>query len=421
MRTILRQRPLRLVFAANLISMLGSGMNSAAVTWYILQATHNEMALGTLVMLATLPAILMLPFTGVVIDREDRRRLVMLLDAGRGLIILVVAVLALHHRVQVWQLYLMNTLVAAGFWMFWPTINALIQELTPESEFLHSNTFLMAGLQGGWLLAGALVGFVYNQIGLAGVLFIDCATYLVSFSCYLLVRRGRHVVARPAHHIADDLHAAETAVARFWRELRDGVLYVHHHRYLRLVGASWALFLGAMITQGVLTAPLSDRVLRTGAVGYGWLNAAWGIGAFLSALYAPRFIRGTAPRRAIAICMAVLAASLYGLPVSHWLWVAAVLYWIMGSARGLGGVALSTTIMEIVPPHLMGRVQNTFLFAGTILQVVLAGAVGAMAHNVALSAGFLIVGSMYLAAAFTAFIPATAPAAAAAVSTAPAD
>ena len=74
MRNILGQRPLRFVFAANVISMLGSGMNSAAVAWYILEATHSEMALGTFAVLQTIPAMLMLPFTGVIIDREDRRR-----------------------------------------------------------------------------------------------------------------------------------------------------------------------------------------------------------------------------------------------------------------------------------------------------------------------------------------------------------
>src|SRR5271163_5256658 len=121
MRSIFGQRPLRFVFAANVISMLGSGMNAAAVAWYILQATHSEIALGTFAVLQTLPAMLMLPFTGVIIDREDRRRLVMLLDAARAVIILAVTVLAFLGRVQVWELYLMNTLVAAGFWMFWPT------------------------------------------------------------------------------------------------------------------------------------------------------------------------------------------------------------------------------------------------------------------------------------------------------------
>src|SRR5271166_2124363 len=184
MRSILQKRSLRFVFAANVISMLGSGMNSAAVAWTILQRTHSEMALGTFAALQTIPAMLMLPFTGVIIDREDRRRLVMWLDALRAIIILAVMVLAFMGRVKVWELYLMNTLVAAGFWMFWPTITALIQELTPEGEFVHSNTFLLAGIQGGWLIAGALVGFVYEHIGLGGVLLIDVSTYVVSFLCY---------------------------------------------------------------------------------------------------------------------------------------------------------------------------------------------------------------------------------------------
>src|SRR5580704_6929223 len=229
MRASFSQRPLRFVFAANLISMVGSGMNSAAVAWYILKATHSEMALGTFAVLQTVSAMLMLPFTGVVIDREDRRRLVMWLDAIRALIIVIVAVLAFQHRVKIWQLYLMNTLVAAGFWMFWPTITALIQELTPEGEFVHSNTFLMAGVQGGWLIAGSLVGFMYNHIGLGGVLLIDFSTYVVSFCCYFAVRRGRHVVPRPEELRADIL-AAESQFQRFWREMGEGLRFLRDHR-----------------------------------------------------------------------------------------------------------------------------------------------------------------------------------------------
>src|SRR5271167_1045962 len=203
MRAILQKKGLRYVFAANMISMLGSGMNSAAVAWYILQATHSEIALGTLAVLQTLPAMLMLPFTGVLIDREDRRRLVMMLDAARAIVILIVALLAFTGKAKVWELYLMNTLVAAGFWMFWPTITALIQELTPDDEFVHANTFLLAGIQGGWLIAGSIVGFVYNRIGLGGVLLIDVSTYVVSFLCYFAVRKGRHTVPRPQELRAD--------------------------------------------------------------------------------------------------------------------------------------------------------------------------------------------------------------------------
>src|SRR4030081_2062505 len=115
MRVILQKRGLRFVFAANVISMLGSGTNSAAVAWTVLQRTHSEMALGTFAVLQTLPAMLMLPFTGVIIDREDRRRLVMWLDAGRAVVIFVVMVLAFLHRVEGWGLYLMNTKWAVAF------------------------------------------------------------------------------------------------------------------------------------------------------------------------------------------------------------------------------------------------------------------------------------------------------------------
>jgi DHA3 family macrolide efflux protein-like MFS transporter len=407
MRAILRKRGLRFIFTANLISMLGSGMNSAAVAWYILQATHSEIALGTLAVVQTIPAMLLLPFTGVLIDREDRRRLVMMLDAIRAVIIVTVAILAFAGKVQMWELYLMNMLVAAGFWMFWPTITALIQELTPGEEFVHANTFLLAGVQGGWLIAGSIVGFVYNHIGLGGVLLIDVSTYVVSFLCYFAVRKGRHVVPRPAelHH---DLVAAETAFERFVREMREGIHFLRGRRSLVLLGLSWALFLGAMLTAVVVTPPLSDHIFHAGAVGYGWLNAGWGLGAFFSALYAPLFIAGIGTRRSMAISLGVLAICMILAPLSPWLVIAVLVYGIMGSGRGITGVAMNTCIMEQVPPHFMGRVQNTFYFAGTAFQVGLGFLVGAIAqYN--LIAGFSVIGLVYAAA----FVSATWPAGAA--------
>jgi MFS family permease len=394
MRASFGQRSLRFVFAANLISMVGSGMNSSAVAWYILKATHSEMALGTFAVLQTLPAMLMLPFTGVVIDREDRRRLVMWLDALRAVIIVAVAILAFRGQVKVWQLYLMNTLVAAGFWMFWPTITALIQELTPEGQFVQSNTFLLAGVQGGFLIAGAIVGFIYDHIGLGGVLTLDVSTYVVSFLCYFAVRKGRHIVMRP-EEIKADLAAAETQLARFWREMKEGLHFLRDHRAVVMLGISWALFLGAMVTGVVVTPSLSDRVFHAGAKGYGWLNAGWGTGAFVSALYAPQIIARIGGRRAIAFSMALLAVCVAFAPISGFFVLAIITYFVMGSARGVGGVAVNTSLMEMVPKHLMGRVQNAFYFSGTFLQLVLAICVGTVAQKVSLVVAFAILASVY--------------------------
>ena len=395
MRAILGQRPLRFVFAANVISMLGSGMNSAAVAWYILEATHSEMALGTFAVLQTVPAMLMLPFTGVLIDREDRRVLVMWLDAVRAVIIVTVAILAFRHRVQLWQLYLMNTLVAAGFWMFWPTITALIQELTPEGQFVQSNTFLLAGVQGGWLIAGSIVGFMYNHIGLGGVLLIDVSTYVVSFLCYFGVRKGRHVVLRPEELRADLLAAENQFAALLARDARRPALSArpsrgraarhqlgvvsrrHDHRSSRHAVAERARF------------PRRRRRLRMAQRRMGHRRISQRL---------VRSRRHRQPRRTpiggvlhgAAGCVRGVRSSLALVRVAPFCCTR-----LMGSARGVGGIAMNTSLMEMVPQHLMGRVQNAFYFFGTFLQLVLALAVGAVAHKVSLVAAFAILACVY--------------------------
>src|SRR4029077_9000191 len=169
----------------------------------------------------------------------------------------------------------------------------------------------------------------------------DFTTYVVSFLCYFAVRKGRHVVPRPAE-LRADIVAAETAESRFWPELWEGLLFLRDHRSVVLLGMSWALFLGAMLTGVVVTPSLSDRVFHAGATGYGWLNAGWGVGAFLSALYAPQAIARLGWRMSIAVSMALLASGMMLSPYSHILPIAVLLYGAMGSARGVSGVAMNT-------------------------------------------------------------------------------
>lgn len=374
--------------------MIGSGMNTAAVNWYILQTTHSEQLLGVLIVAQALPSLLLMPFSGVIVDREDRRHVVMVLDAARGLLILTVALLALRGQVHVWMLFVMSVLVSTGFWMFWPTITALLQELSPEAQFAQSNAMLLAGFQGGWLVAGAIVGFMYGWIGVGGILLIDFCTYVFSFSCYLLLRKGRHTVAvhTSAHHL-------DHPVRRFLHEAKEALVFVRARRSVAFLGLTWAFFVGAMMVTGVVTAPISDRILHAGAVGYGWLNAGWGIGAFVSTFYAARAIRRFGWKMVIPTSMLLLAASFFGVPFSGWIGVAAGLYFVGGTARGVGGVALSSSIMDAVPKHFMGRVQTLFSIAAIILQIALAPVVGRIAHQVGLTSAIFVIASLYLFAA----------------------
>ena len=170
------------------------------------------------------------------------------------------------------------------------------------------------------------------------------------------------------------------------------------------------------MTGVVVTPPLSDNVFHAGAKGYGWLNGGWGVGAFLSALYAPAAIAKLGSRGSIAISMAMLTIAMALSPYSPWLALAVLFYGLMGSARGLSGVAMNTSLMQQVPSHFMGRVQNTFYFFGTLLQIVLGITVGWIASRVSLTAGFGLIAAVYAVAFGSALWPIkTAPAVASVV------
>ena len=102
-----------------------------------------------------------------------------------------------------------------------------------------------------------------------------------------------------------DREPAGDPVDRYLHELGEGYRYVRENRRVLLIGIAWALFVAAMMTQGVLSAPLSERILHGGAVGYGWLNAGWAVGAFLSVFYASGVIRRHGAHRVVTVTMSL--------------------------------------------------------------------------------------------------------------------
>ena len=208
---------------------------------------------------------------------------------------------------------------------------------------------------------------MYDHIGLGGVL--TDRRFDLRRLVPLLLRGAQGTPCRAASGGVDApiFSPPKPNLQRFWREMREGLHFLRDHRAVVLLGISWALFLGAMITGVVVTPSLSDRIFHAGAVGYGWLNAGWGTGAFVSALYAPAGIAWLGGRRAVAFSMAMLSlCALCALQSRVSLAAAISIYFVMGSARGVGGVAMNTSLMEMVPKHLMGRVQNAFYFFGNL-------------------------------------------------------
>src|SRR2546430_4167489 len=169
-------------------------MMFASVSWFILAVTDSTMMVSWMVIVMTIP-VLFVPFLGgVLIDRIDRRYLGVLIDLIRGCFVLATAYIAWRGHLQRWEWYAMGLRGGAGAGRWWATVNALVQEVIPPSQFTGANAAVLVGVQSGMLIAGACVGFLYNTAGIAGILAIDGATYFVSAYCLYCVRDRKSVV-----------------------------------------------------------------------------------------------------------------------------------------------------------------------------------------------------------------------------------
>jgi DHA3 family macrolide efflux protein-like MFS transporter len=382
------------------VSLFGSGMSAAATGWYVLERTGSTVAVGLLWVLITAPGLLVPALGGVLIDRSDRRLLHVALDAGRGLVVVATAALLLRRPgLGLPAVYVLFTLLGAGWTIGWPNLAALVQERTPPERLVRANAIYQVSVQAGMMAAGALVGFLYNALGLAGILLLDGLSYFASAACLAALP----AVARPE---------APAEARHFMAEVREGLAYLRAHRRLMALGAAWACLMGGVLSSTVLLVALAQDVLRAGARGYGYLEGGWATGAVLGGVVSARLARRH-PAALPVLAMAVLAVGHAFLPFVTVLVAAVAAQVLFGSCRALGGVAMQSTVMATVPAPLMGRVQSAFTTLSTVLQMSMSLLLGWLAQAVSLGLAFAAVGALYgagAAAALAARAPASPPA-----------
>jgi MFS family permease len=399
-------------FAAMLVSLFGTGMNFAGVTWYVLGITHSTVKVSLIVILVTLPGLVVPPFGGVLIDRVDRRYLGIVIDAARAAIVLGTAALAYAGRLALWELYSMVLLLGVGFAIYWSTTNALIQELVPREKLVAANATVLIAVQGGMAAAGAMVGFIYEHTGLAGILGIDGTTYLISAICLLLLRHGycapreiqniRLVSASPTIEAPPEMSEpvlmrtdeAEHGVAGVFADIAEGLAYLREQPRVLALGFTYACMMAGVISANVLVVALAKDLLSAGARGYGWIEAGWAGGAIAGGLVAGVAARKR-PYGVLVVALATLAVGHTLFPYARVLWVAVAMNALFGVCRALGGVLTQTSIMAAVPRHLMGRTQSAFSVIATVLQMGMSFILGWFAEHVTLSIAFLLLGAIY--------------------------
>ncbi|HEY1866577.1 MAG TPA: MFS transporter [Candidatus Acidoferrales bacterium] len=410
-------------FAGMFVSLFGTGMNFAGVTLFVLGKTHSTVQVSFTVILLTLPRLVVPPFGGVLTDRVDRRYLSIALDLARAAIVLLTAVLAWQGRLELWQLYGMVLLLGAGFAIYWSSSLALLQELIPPAQLVSANSAVLIAVQGGMLAAGALVGFVYERAGLAGILAIDGLTYVLSALFFSLLRSGYfrpHDLAAPVGALGNGpgfaietpagmasginrapvliLESMEPSPARgVLSDIEEGLHYLYAQPAVLALGLTYACMMAGVISANVVVVALANDLLHVGARGYGFIQAGWALGAVTGGLSAGALSQRH-PFRVLIAALFVLACGHALFPYAGFLVVAVAMNVLFGACRAIVAVLTQSSILAVVPARLMGRTQSAFAVIATVLQVLMSLALGWLAQHSGLQVAFLLLGLLYASA-----------------------
>src|SRR2546423_11094793 len=412
------QRGFRYFFFAMFVSLFGSGMNFAGVSWYILAVTHATVKVSWQVIVMTIPGLFVPFLGGVLIDRIDRRYLGVLLDLIRGFFVLATAYIAWRGHLQLWHLYAMTLITGVGSAMYWATVNALVQEVIPPSQFTGANAAVLVGVQSGMLIAGAFVGFLYNSAGIAGILFIDGLTYFVSAFCLYRVRCG-YISPRASQKYPREYNEVTEATAEaletgenpevaeaglslaVYADMKEGFAYLRRQPLVRALGITHSIMMAGVVSANIVLVALANDILHSGPRGLGFLEAGWATGAIIGGLIASQLPQAMRMPLYVAAC-AGLAVGPMATPFVAFLVGAVIMQILFGFCRALGGVVAQSSLMSIVPRHFMGRTQSAMAILTTIVQLSMSIALGWVAQGAGLIAGYALLALLYAGATISA-------------------
>lgn len=290
---VLRHRDYALVQVGNAVSNLGTWMQYVAIGWTLVQLTSWPFAVSMSFVAQFGPALVLSPLTGVVADRFDRRRTVMLGNLFMALPPLVIAWLVAHDRIGIRSLLLLAGLGGVGLAFTNPASNAVLPALVPAAEVHQAVTFGATAVNVMRVLGPSVGGFAIARWGPDWAFTLNGISFLAVVVAWMLVRPAN---TRPAAHPGEG----------FLTRLREGMRYAMARRALRRL-----LGLNAVVATFVFHAPLMPlfavSVLGGDAHTLTVLTTATGVGAVVGAFLAGE-LRSDA-RRAFVVSFGALACS----------------------------------------------------------------------------------------------------------------
>lgn len=333
-----------IIWFGQLISTIGSGLTGFALGVWIYQETGSTM-LFTLNMLAfALPTLIMSPFSGALVDRYDRRWMMILSDTGAGLSTFFIAILMYTHHLEIWHIFIATAFNAAFTSFQWPAYSAVTSLLVPKEQLGRASGMVQIGQAVSQLIAPALAGALLVLIGLKGVVLIDFVTFLFAVTTLLFVR-----VPKPA-----ETATGKAAKGTIWQEAAFGWKYIVARSGLLGLLIIFALF---NLLSGIIDPLIVPLVLdMTTPDILGHLASFIGVGMLIGTLIMSAW---GGPKRKINGVLGFLmisgAADIL-LGVTPLLWMMAISAFIMMLVMPIINGSSQTIWQRKVPADIQGRV-----------------------------------------------------------------
>jgi MFS family permease len=343
----LRHRNFRLFLTGQFISLCGTWMQTIAQGWLVLQLTDSAFAVGLVTALGSLPILLFSLYGGVIADRVNKRRFLLLIQSLMLAEALTLAALTALQLITVH--WVMGLAVFSGLLTAFevPTRQSFVAELVDREDLMNAIALGSSAFNLARVIGPALAGALIATVGLAACFFANAASYLAVIASLIRMDAGDSRVP---------------AVVPVGAALREGFAYVFGHRWPRalvIIVATFSIFGFSFVP---LMPVFARDALGLDASGYGAMVASIGVGAVGAAFFMAGFGDRVRPSRRVLGSSTLFGAVLLAASLAPDFWSAVFLFTATGGIMALNGIAANTMLQSEAPDELRGRVMGFYSF-----------------------------------------------------------
>lgn len=354
----LRHRNFRLFWTGQLVSLIGTWMQTTGQAWLVLQRTKSAWALGVVGALQFLPVMLFALFGGALADRLPKRKVILFTQSFSLVQAAALWLLIATGTVQLWHIFVLAILLGLTNAIDMPTRQAFVAEMTgredlPNAIALNSSVFNLARIVGP-----GLGGLLIAWLGIAPLFLLNALSFIP-----VLIGLAMIDVAQLHTRIKQRV---EKQVGTF-RSIREGLSYIKMTPAVFLVIVVIGIVSLFGINFNVVLPLFATTILNAGPAGFGFLSSTFGIGSLLAALWlAWSNQRPSIRTMLLASILFCLLEALFAL--SHWYELSLLLIAFVGFAQITFTAIANTTLQTVTPDHLRGRVMGVYMlvFNGSI-------------------------------------------------------